>query len=497
MSGIFGVNNLIGNEKPSNKVQRTQVFQATHSREGAEKRLPFMYRSFISFTYGGKYIEDFGLIAITENDSIDRQLYSSFTDQVTDLEVLNGQLYWGTYYNANRLELTLCTDEITEKQLTTFAQWFKPGYARELVLAEHPNRAIMARLESPPEYHMLPFGKKITSNIFGTQTSTTVYRGKIKITFVMDDPFWYSKINAISYDEGDEEWINYITGEIINLPVEDVAKFVEEDDLPIIQAITNKVLIGEPLNFSSNDIVAPARVAEDDEVNLNGSEVIIEEITVDWAIIGGSITINPINNPDEAVDIENFNANTPHYFFYGGTAPGEPYLEFTIPNPINDIANSYNKINNKTYNTIAIESINKQELRFTSPSVLTAYYQAQAIGPDDTEALRDGVNHPLVRNYVIQHNGQLPTITNMTFKINCKTGETTIKYEFNGEEQSEEDAGDAIKSKYLKIEDRNYPTKEGYVMPWESQNKEYSHKIWHDVRNGLRNFKFRYKYMYL
>jgi len=41
---------------------------ATHN--GAGDRLPLMNRSFISFSYGGKPIEDFGLIAITDGDAI-------------------------------------------------------------------------------------------------------------------------------------------------------------------------------------------------------------------------------------------------------------------------------------------------------------------------------------------------------------------------------------------------------------------------------------------
>ena len=47
---------------------------------------------------------------------------------------------------------------------------------------------------------MLPFEKKFTSPLLGLRTSTTVYRGKINISFIMDDPFWYAKYNIISYD---------------------------------------------------------------------------------------------------------------------------------------------------------------------------------------------------------------------------------------------------------------------------------------------------------
>jgi len=74
-----------------------------------------MQRSFISFTFGGKNIEDFGLIAITENNSMDRALYADFNDLVSTSDVLDGSFYWNTHYRNNTLDLILCTDEITEK----------------------------------------------------------------------------------------------------------------------------------------------------------------------------------------------------------------------------------------------------------------------------------------------------------------------------------------------------------------------------------------------
>jgi len=48
-----------------------------------------MYRSFISFTYGGKKIEDFDLI-VTQNDRLDRDGYASFDDNTTTYDNLHG-----------------------------------------------------------------------------------------------------------------------------------------------------------------------------------------------------------------------------------------------------------------------------------------------------------------------------------------------------------------------------------------------------------------------
>jgi hypothetical protein len=47
--------------------------------------------------------------------------------------------------------------------------WFKPGIVKELILAEHPNRAIMARVNSAPEMSMLPFEEKTTVVMAGNE----------------------------------------------------------------------------------------------------------------------------------------------------------------------------------------------------------------------------------------------------------------------------------------------------------------------------------------
>ena len=50
-----------------NTNKHTQVYDVTH--DGADY-LPYMSRSFISFSYGGKNIEYFNLIAIIENNAL-------------------------------------------------------------------------------------------------------------------------------------------------------------------------------------------------------------------------------------------------------------------------------------------------------------------------------------------------------------------------------------------------------------------------------------------
>lgn len=486
---------LYGTEIASNKKFRTQVYQVTH--DGADNRLPLMKRSFLSFTYGGKNIEDFNLIGIIEGNSMQRNLYADFSDQVTELEVLDGQLYWGTNFDSNTLELILFTDEMTEKQLTSFSQWFRPGFARELILAEHPNRGIMARVSEPPQYHVLPFEKQITSKLFSTTTSTTAYKGRINITFVMDDPFWYS-IDNILDEEVAGKWRNISTNELEDIATsKDALKIIEEDGIPASISLKDDVLIGNSIVVAVTSLPARTAKADGSDTFENAPETFI------GAYIGGVSSIS------QSSDGFSLAANANKYFYYAGTAPCSPILEFSINfktdgELCSTINNTFTN-EEHPYNSIYIESVTEpRELRITTPSLITAYNQAVNLNEEDggNEQLLfsviDKINHYKVRAATL--NGGLDTLFNDTtqadFKINCKTGETTVTYHLKTGLLTE-DAGDMIRSNYLKIEDRNYPDEHGYIRAWTQANPDASHKLYHDIESGLTGVKLTYKYMYL
>ena len=81
-----------------------------------------MNRSFISFSYGYQedkegnkqpvHIENFNLIATIDGDRMNNSGYSSFEDITSKYNVLNGQQYWGTHFNAKELDIHLATDGI-------------------------------------------------------------------------------------------------------------------------------------------------------------------------------------------------------------------------------------------------------------------------------------------------------------------------------------------------------------------------------------------------
>lgn len=230
---------------PVNNTRYTQVYYNTH--EGEDKSLSFTKKAFISFTYDDRKIEDFGLIAVTVNDRLNRETPPEHEDHTTEYKMLHGQYYWGSHYTARELDITLATDGMTQDQLDDFKYWFRAGSIRELVLSEHPNRAIKARVREAPKIAVVPFKRKKTITIGGeTRTINVIeYKGEIELNFVMDEPFWYAKEDILGHREIDEDggivivdkWKDVNGKEVNILDTEDALRIVEEDHIPTASMI--------------------------------------------------------------------------------------------------------------------------------------------------------------------------------------------------------------------------------------------------------------------
>ena len=84
-------------------------------------------QDYINFQFDGKYISDFGLVVVTDGDRLSFDGSAEFEDEVSSVNGVNGQYYWGTNFKSLKREFTLATDGMTEAQVNAFKQHFKPG----------------------------------------------------------------------------------------------------------------------------------------------------------------------------------------------------------------------------------------------------------------------------------------------------------------------------------------------------------------------------------
>ena len=424
----------------------TQVFKATH--DGAGNRLSRMNRAFISFTYGGKYIEDFGFIATISSNMMTGSAYAEFSDQVTESEVFDGQIYWSTHYDKNSINFELATDGITENEFDNFKAWFKPGVIRELVLMERPNRGILARVAEVPNFNMIPFGHNISVKLGGKEyeTKTTLYKGTISLSFVMDDPFWYSLTNFLCYEE-------VLDGYHFIIPTmyKDALKMIVEDGIPIADSLFGDDWVSKAYSNELNEhaiLIGDNNFAIYNNNDDYGSYVANNLETTGAKANNGHVAFPFVrNNNSEPVGI-NFKAGDSNalYLYYAGNAPSYPVIKFSI-RPRLYLANEqqgssetplfvYNESmimlpanglggQQTPYNTITAISQNTHIFKFTLPSIWQGYNQAINVlfksknknlsSEELRQLIREEVKHFAPRNYAI---ACINTIANNSSNVN-------------------------------------------------------------------------------
>lgn len=513
---------------------KRQVYQATH--RGDDSRLPYMNRSFISFRFGGKQIEDFDLLATINNNSLERAGYAEFEDNTTSYNNLDGQQYWSTHHKANKISFTLSTDGIDQQKLEDFLHWFRAGDTKELILAEHPNRAILARVAQPPQLQLLPFESEVEVMIssYSYTAKTTLYKGSISLDFTMDQPFWYAKDNLLGIRDEDnhryiDQWIDANGNQVSIFASQDALKILYEDGIPLGSMVQKNMLLGNGAYASvegqiSSKIWDPNYTGEavPNSKNLAGGGACINgkvgNTTYHGIIAGAIIDIN-------GNGIETLSANTNAYFYYSGTAPSPTIISFTMTPAFNNnyISSPFNSTTTPKYNTITIESEHIQKLYFTTPNLLTSYNKAIDIFKKQTasstkeelcERIREDVRHASVRAWaitIINNNTKnadtycsrlqstfSESVSSMTFTFNSENGEAIGEFKNqNNVVTFKEDVGDMLNSNYIILRDRNHPTADGYITEWHENDKLLSHRIYHNIPGGISNLQILYKNMYL
>lgn len=454
---------LQGNEVAQDGPPRTQVWWATHTgnkitnNKNIEvyERHSYMDRSFISFSFDDpkaedpKRIEDFDFIAYTAGDRMERDAYASFEDLTSTYDVIPGQFYWGTYFHQNTLTFDLATDGIDQEKLDAFKYWFRPGIIRELILSEHPNRAILARVSAPPRLKLLAFEHPVemTMNNGRTyKTSTTLYKGEVELEFTMDEPFWYAKKDILGRPQVgneyyDEMWtdVNGVDYQILDSDHPDALKIIYEDHIPIGSMANINVFYGDQIYVTMkqelyslvaesipesqyNEEYQPTgdalldsayfRWPDQDGLYYKGARIVLDNG------LGGRIAGATVQEDKEGIELASFDSNGARkqaYLYYAGNAPSPVTLKFTLIPKFDGfyIISPWNKQGHpdEPYNTITLKATAEHTFKFSLPNLYRSYNNLITILKNDAlvapgnsweavrETIRDTIKHPKVREW--------------------------------------------------------------------------------------------------
>lgn len=441
-----------------------QVNSAT--KDGKGIALPLSARQFISFSYGGKNIEDFDLIVSFSSNRLEKEMYANFKDITTTNEIVDGQFFWKSVIQPGKLKFTLATDGMSSENYDNFKSWFAPGETRELILTEFPNRFTMARVATAPKISLLPFEEKkeLEKGSKKFEFSTSLYKGEIELEFVMDDPYWYAKNGY--YENITEENAKIIYED--KIPTKDI----EGDTSTPIFLGDNYYVLGTTINKNKTG-VNPSAI---------GSYIYNCGTAVAKPVI--SFIIDPLYNAkDHYVNIpknEEVEPKSPHSYF----GIGNIQLDYSTPGiyvSYNNVIDIFNKIDNGD-SILEVRRQLRDEIyhyfvRAYAISLVEAIRQASI---DGTFSSTDKAKLIKAMKMLFKDkNNESLKLNPLKITFDSKFGTTTIKtncrgnfpsYEngiFDFSEYSpfeiEEDAGDMVRSEHLKIERSPVPMAGGVI----------------------------------
>lgn len=386
-----------------------QVQEAT--KDGQGKSLSILRRQFISFSYGGRNIEDFDLLAVFNNDRFTKEIYSPFTDTTTELTDLDGQIFWKSKYKPTILSFTLATDGITAKQYEDFKKWFIPGETKKLILSEYHNRYAYARVSSAPVISLLPFEKEISIKVNNSlmKTKSTLYKGEIDIEFVLDDPYWYS-INSFLTSTTEED-----------------IKILYEDGIPY-----QNMFIEEGTYFLANNQIVSIGTGEKNYLYNCGSAAAKPIIT---------LTFN-LQKEEEA---NQFSIKI-----------GKNELKIGAPSFLTSYYQAVKIISDGGYTSGKSAISLSSEIRSNISHPITRAKIIDCINKNTNEG-------KLTEGFMTAFDGLINIfLITVSLNINIKTGEVILTYTLDGQERTE-DAGNMIQSPYFSIEGGCRPDINGQI----------------------------------
>lgn len=160
-------------------------------------------KEFIDFEFDGRSISEFGMVAVFDGDRHSFNASPTFEDEISDVNGVDGQYYWGTKIRTINKTFDLATDGMTEQQVNDFKLHFRPGKYGKFIENKLACRYGYCRIAEVISFSVVPFKKIAEIKIQDTihQIEINEYKGSAKITFVFDKPYFYATRNMIPLNE--------------------------------------------------------------------------------------------------------------------------------------------------------------------------------------------------------------------------------------------------------------------------------------------------------
>ena len=131
-------------------------------------------KEYIDFSFAGRHISEFGLVAVTSGDRYQFAGSPQFEDETSNVNGVWGQYYWGTNFKTKTYSYSLATDGMTERQLEDFKYHFRPGHYGQFYEDAWFDRYCYVRIKAVVDFSFIPFQEE--AEIAGVKFPSRIYK---------------------------------------------------------------------------------------------------------------------------------------------------------------------------------------------------------------------------------------------------------------------------------------------------------------------------------
>lgn len=332
-------------------------------------------KEFIDFSFDGKYISEFGMVAVFDGDRHTFAASPSFDNETTEVNGAAGQLFWGSNIKSLKRTFHLATDGMTEIQVNEFKKHFQPGRYGKFIEDKLAYRYGYCRVAEVIEFKVVPFQKRI--KFLGFPVDVNEYKGEATITFEWDDPYMYSTMNYIEEKDAPtkEDYISVAKAVYNNgIPLYSswVGNFFRKYGSELGKAILGIMLLGWPSRLTSK----LCHLGQDKCLSFNGSrtdpksELVPDTGHSDITVGNPLIFYNPSNVLTPATITLTFN---PHWTTINADNWQPVYFD-NIADDINWRVAGYAENRNCIEGTSKLNALEEKEIVNGKECILKAIY---------------------------------------------------------------------------------------------------------------------------
>lgn len=136
---------------------------------------------YLGFTFAGHHSSEFGLLVVSDGSRYHQNLFSNFSDTVTQVPGKSGGYYFGTQVGMRDFDVQCVFDNMNSHMKQKIEQWLYPNKTGWIIFDEMPYKKYYVKISQVPQFNFIPFDEFKNKKLFKFQRD--IFKGELNISF--------------------------------------------------------------------------------------------------------------------------------------------------------------------------------------------------------------------------------------------------------------------------------------------------------------------------